>query len=397
MNTDFLIIGGGVIGLTIAYKLKERHPGSSITLIEKEVDVAQHASGRNSGVLHAGFYYSADSLKAKFCREGNIAMRNYCEENGLKINACGKLVVARTLKEIEGLRELKRRGDVNGVPLELIDERQAAEIEPNVKTCEYALFSPTTASVDPVVICQHLRSSLIARGVTILTNHPYHKLISKNKILAGNIIINAGIIINCAGLYAPYIAQDFSFAADYTIMPFKGVYLRYTGNDRPLRTLIYSVPDMRKPFLGVHFAITVDGDIKIGPTAIPAFWRENYQGLKGFNFPDMLNILRWQATLFAKNSFGFRTFAIEEVRKYNKSYLVEHAFRMVKNLDANKFNEWSRAGIRAQLLNKKTLSLVQDFTVEGDEKSIHVLNAVSPAFTSSFAFADWIVKQRVNF
>ncbi len=393
MNSDFLIIGGGIIGLAIARSLQVRHPGASITLIEKESDVARHASGRNSGVLHAGFYYSADSLKAKFCRDGNQAMHEYCKEHGLKLNPCQKLVVAKNAQDIDGLLELKRRGDVNGVPVEMIDEKQAIAIEPNVRTYQQALLSPTTATVDPLEICQHLRGQLVASGVRMLMNHPYRARIANNKILAGDTIFEAGRIINCAGLYASNIAQDFGFAQDFTILPFKGIYLKYTGSDKPLRTLLYSVPDMRKPFLGTQFAIGVDGSIRIGPSTIPAFWRENYSGLSNFKVHEMLEILRWQITLFARNSFSFRTFALEEMRKYSKRYLVAHAFEMAKNLDASKFNEWSRPGIRAQLLNTKTLSLVQDFVVEGDDKTVHVLNAVSPAFTSSLPFADWVTQQ----
>lgn len=396
MNTDFLIIGGGIIGLTIARAIKTANPGSSITILEKEPDVARHGSGRNSGVLHAGFYYPADSLKAKFCREGNNAMRNYCSEHGLKINACQKLVVASNAGEVEGLKELKRRGDANSVKVELIDEKQAEEIEPNVNTYKYALFSPATVTVDPVQICRHLRDQLIADGVKILTQSPYHKRISGNCIMAGNNKFDAGMIINCAGLYADVIARDFGFSDNFTIIPFKGIYLKYTGNTPPLRTNIYPVPNLNNPFLGVHFTITVDGVTKIGPTAIPAFWRENYDGVEGINALEIMNIMRWQATLFAKNAFGFRNLAFEEMKKYNKQHLVSLARKMVKNLDEDGFSEWSTPGIRAQLLNKKTLSLAQDFVVEGDGHSVHVLNAVSPAFTCSLPFADWVIAKWVT-
>lgn len=396
MGSDFLIIGGGIIGLAIARALKLRDPDAAITIIDKEPDVARHASGRNSGVLHAGFYYSADSLKAKFCRDGNRAWHAYCAEHGLPLNPCRKLVVATSETDIAGLHELKRRGDVNQVPVELVDEKQAAEIEPNARTTELALLSPTTSSVDPAQLCHHLRDGLAALGVRMLMNHPYQKRLSDNRVLAGGEELEAKIIINCAGLYASRIAQNFGFAKNYTILPFKGVYLRYTGADRPLRTLLYTVPDMRKPFLGVHFAIAVDGSIKIGPTAIPAFWRENYGGMSNFSLPEMLHILRWQSELFARNAFGFRQFAFEEMRKYSKRFLLRHAFRMVRNIDAAKFNEWSTAGIRAQLLNTKTLSLVQDFTVEADDKSVHVLNANSPAFTSSLPFAEWVVERYIK-
>jgi len=393
MQRDFLIIGGGIIGLTMARSLKTRHPKASITILEKETDVARHASGRNSGVLHAGFYYTADSLKAKFCRDGNRAMHAYCEEHGLKLNRCQKLVVAGDAGEVEALHELKRRGDANGVPVELIDEQQATSIEPNVRTYGQALLSPTTSTVDPVQICRHMRDQLIQSGVQILINHPYQERMEGNRIRAGQTVFEAGVIINCAGVYASDIAQDFGFAQDYTILPFKGIYLKYTGADRPLRTLLYGVPDMKKPFLGVHFAVTVEGDIKIGPTAIPAFWRENYQGMTRFKAAEMLDILCWHCKLFSRNAFGFRTFAFEEMRKYNKRYLIRHALRMVKHMDASKFNQWGTPGIRAQLLNTKTLSLVQDFIVEGDAKSVHVLNAVSPAFTCSLPFSGWVAEQ----
>jgi len=396
MKTDFLIIGGGIIGLAIARAIRRIHANATITLIEKEQDVGQHASGRNSGVLHAGFYYTADSLKAKFCREGNRAMHAYCEEHKLPLNRCGKLVLATTPEEVEGLRELKRRGDVNQVPVELIDEKQTTEIEPNAVTHGYALLSPTTSTVNPAQVCAHMRDELKQAGVMILTGTSYLKRERGNRIETNGGPIEAGMLINCAGLSACDIAQDFGFAQDFTILPFKGVYLNYTGADKPLKTLLYGVPDMRKPFLGVQFAIGADGSIRIGPTAIPAFWRQHYGGLSGFNLSECAEILRWQAALLATNAFNFRDFAFEEIRKYSKAYLIKHAFRMVRNLDAAKFNQWGRPGIRAQLLNKKTLSLVQDFTVEGDAHSLHILNAVSPAFTSSLAVADWVVKEKLR-
>ena len=178
--------------------------------------------------------------------------------------------------------------------------------------------------------------------------------------------------------------------------PFKGIYLKYAGPNPPLRTNIYPVPNLNNPFLGVHFTITVDGYIKIGPTAIPAFWRENYQGFDRFSAKEAAEIIRWESVLFAKNAFGFRKLAFEELRKYQKSHLTGLAAKLVKRLDPAMFSHWSTPGIRAQLLNTKTLSLVQDFVVEGDGKSIHVLNAVSPAFTCSLAFSDWLVTEWVK-
>jgi L-2-hydroxyglutarate oxidase LhgO len=163
----------------------------------------------------------------------------------------------------------------------------------------------------------------------------------------------------------------------------------------PIRTNIYPVPNLKNPFLGVHYTVTVDGHIKIGPTSIPAFWRENYKGMANFRGKEMVNILGWESRLFLTNAFGFRSLAFEEVRKYNKSFFVNLATKLVHSIDKSGFTEWSKPGIRAQLMNKHTMELVQDFIVEGDNATVHVLNAVSPAFTSSFPFAKWVVEKYV--
>lgn len=381
------------MGLAIARELKMRRPAARIMMIDKESDVAFHSSGRNSGVLHAGFYYTADSLKAKFTRDGNAQMRRYCQQHNLKIHECKKVVVAQNKEELKALFELQQRGKANGVEVYIIDEKELATIDPNAKTFRHALYSPTTATVDPVEVCQCLKNELMRRGVQFYFNDPYHGRISGNKIQTVQRVIEAKRIINVAGLYADRIARDFGFSRDYVILPFKGIYLKYTNSDRPVRTNIYPVPNLRNPFLGVHYTITVDGMIKIGPTAIPAFWRENYAGFQNFKFCEMAEIASWELRLFLTNSFGFRDLAFEEIRKYQRSYFASLAARMVRTIDLKGFREWSRPGIRAQLLNIRTRQLVMDFVVEGDDRSTHILNAVSPAFTASFPFACHIVDQ----
>ncbi len=393
-QTDFLIIGAGVIGLTVARELKQRFPAARITIIEKEDHVAEHGSGRNSGVLHAGFYYSADSLKARFCYEGNIAWKEYVAAHNLKINPCRKVVVAKNEQERQTVHELRKRGDANGVPVDIVDEKALANIEPNARTHKEALFSPTTATIDPVEICNCMAQELRDAGVEILFSHRYRKRISEKKIRAGTIDIEAEKIINCAGLYADRIAVDFGFCRDYTIIPFKGIHLLST-KPSTIKTLIYPVPNLNNPFLGVHFNVTVHGRLKLGPTAIPAFWRENYRGFSHFDIDEMAAITGWELTLLATNAFNFRSLALSELRKYNRRHLLSLARPMVQALDGDSFTEWARPGIRAQLLHKKTLQLVQDFIVEGDDRSVHVLNAVSPAFTSSPAFAAWVVENYV--
>lgn len=389
---DYLIIGAGIIGLALARELKNRFPAADILVIDKEADVAFHGSGRNSGVLHAGFYYSADSLKARFTREGNRMMTDYVAGRGLAINRCHKVVVASDLNEIEGVQELQRRGERNGVDVRIIDEQELAEIDPNAKTTGIALYSPTTATVDPSQVCHALKEDLEAAGVRFLFGQGYLKRQGDAAILTtGGLVLEAGLTINAAGLYADTVARDYGFSQHYTIIPFKGIYLKYTGTDKPIRTNIYPVPNLKNPFLGVHYTVTVDGTIKIGPTAIPAFWRQNYAGLEHFRLGELLEILGWESRLFLGDNFGFRSLALSELKKYDRSYFTGLATKMVKQIDTAGFNQWSRPGIRAQLLNTATKELVQDFVVEGDRHSIHVLNAVSPAFTCSFPFAAWVV------
>ena len=389
---DFIIIGAGIIGLTTAYALKTRKLSARIVVIDKEEAPAFHASGRNSGVLHAGFYYTADSLKAKFTVEGNRQMKAYARSKGLAVNECGKLVVAQNDYELGQLDELLLRGQRNGSNVRLIDEREARELEPNVRTHQKALHSPDTASIDPKAVCRALKEDLAGAGVEFVFDTKYLSH-------TGHVIhttqgdFEAQRIINCAGLYADKIAQDFGFGKKYTMIPFKGLYLKYTKNTTDVRMHIYPVPNLKNPFLGVHFTKTVEGGIKIGPTAIPALWRENYDLKTGFQPAEMAKVLFYESKLFLTNAFGFRDLALEETRKYDKKYFIGLAAQMVQNIDPKGFTEFTPPGIRAQLLDKETLSLVQDFVVEGDSVSTHVLNAVSPAFTCAFPFSKYIVDQ----
>jgi (S)-2-hydroxyglutarate dehydrogenase len=386
MNADFVVIGGGVIGIAVARELKRRHTGNSVLVLEKEAEVGLHASGRNSGVLHAGFYYTADSLKARFCRNGNLAMRRFCDEKGLKVNACGKLVVARNPGEHAGLDELKRRADVNGVQLEQVTEEEARAIEPRVKTCERALFSPTTATVDPAEVMRALRADAEAAGITICTGAAYRG--RKGALLQTDRgAVEAGFVVNAAGLYADRIARDFGFSQEYRILPFKGLYLYSSEPPHSFRTNIYPVPDLRNPFLGVHVTVTVDGKAKLGPTAIPCFWREHYSGTEHFRADEFAEIVGMEAGLFLNAGFDFRGLAARELRKYSRATLARQASELAEGITARDFRQWGRPGIRAQLLNTRTRTLVMDFLVERDDKSLHVLNAVSPAFTCSLPFA----------
>lgn len=387
-TTDFLIIGGGVIGVNLALQAKRHFPDASVTLIEKEKDCGEHASGRNSGVLHAGFYYSSDSLKAKFTKEGNRLLTEYCTERQLGINHCGKLVVAKNDDELPVLDELLARAQRNQVDLHEVTEAEAKAIEPRVRFHKRALFSPSTASVNPREVMKSLVADAMQAGIDILTETPY--LGFKDGVVAtGQGHITAGYIINSAGLYADKIAHEFGFAEHYRILPFKGLYLYADDNVAPLRTNIYPVPDLRNPFLGVHHTITLEGHSKIGPTAIPCFWREHYQGIHNFSFTEFMEVIVREAELFIRNDFGFRNLAFEEMQKAYRPKIVSLASDLVTGVKNEHYTNWGRPGIRAQLLDLRNRKLEMDFKMEGDNKSFHVLNAVSPAFTCSVPFSDY--------
>jgi (S)-2-hydroxyglutarate dehydrogenase len=387
---DFLVIGAGVIGVSIARELALRLPSAKIILIDKESSQAQHASGRNSGVLHAGFYYTADSLKARFSRDGNAALTEYCEKKGLPIRKCGKLVVAQTEKEVPVLDELMRRAEKNGVRLEKITERDARRIEPKVRTTDFALFSPTTSSVNPKLVVEQMVLDAVAAGIDCRFDVRYlgH---DKNRITTNSGSIDAGYVVNASGLYADKIAQEYGFSQDYYLLPFKGLYLYSNHRKGSLATNIYPVPNLANPFLGVHFTVAVDGTIKIGPTAIPAFWREQYDGLDNFRFSEFSETVGHQLQLLVRSGFNFHRLAYEEMRKYYKPHMIRQSFLLADEFTEQSFGKWGVPGIRAQLVKKETNTLVMDFVLEGDDRSMHVLNAVSPAFTCSIPFSAFVV------
>jgi len=388
---DFLVIGGGILGVSIARELTRRHPDQSVQLIEKESTLGEHASGRNSGVLHAGFYYSPESLKAKFTREGNHELSNYCLEHNLPILRCGKLVVAKNAKQVSDLKSLFDRGLKNGVDLQWIDEVQAKAIEPRVKTFENAIYSPHTASVDPLWVLKSLSNDAIERGLRIQSNTQFLGVDQSATIRTSKGAIRPGYTINAAGLYADKVARAFGFARNHRILPFKGLYLYSSEPAYSLRTNIYPVPDPDFPFLGVHFTVTVTGRIKIGPTAMPALWREQYQGLNNFSLRECFDVGCRTAKMLCGSDALFRRHALNEIRKSSRRQLVHLASELAKDVHVSDFLKWGTPGIRAQLLDIRKRKLETDFVIEGDARSTHVLNAVSPGFTCALPFSRHVI------
>ncbi len=391
-NPDFLIAGGGIMGICIAREIRQRFQNASVIVLEKEHRCGLHASGRNSGVIHAGFYYTADSLKAKFTREGNLALTQFCDEEKIPVNRCGKLVVAQDEKDLPQLDELLRRGQRNGVPLEAMSESEARRVEPRVRTHQRAIYSPTTSTTDPFEVLNALTRRAQAEGIILSTGVAY-KGRRGLEVRTSTGAFQPGYFVNAAGLYADKIALDFGFSEKYRVLPFKGLYLYSEEAPGSFRTNIYPVPDLRNPFLGVHFTVTPAGKAKIGPTAIPALWREQYEGFQSFNLTELGEILWRNLGLFTTANFEFRRLAYEELQKYWRPHLVRLAAKLATGVSPEHYTKWGKAGIRAQLLNIETRKLEMDFVLQGDSKSFHVLNAVSPAWTCSIPFSKYICDQ----
>ena len=394
-TVDYLVIGGGIIGINIALSLKRSDKASSVCVIDKEAHLGMHGSGRNSGVIHSGFYYTKNTRKARFTRDGNMALKAFIRQKKLPLNECGKLVVAKDETELPILDTLLSRGQVNGVELYKVSEKEAREIEPRVKTVQSALWSPSTATSDPLRVLEAFRREAEQQGIRLMMSEAFQRC-DGNRVWSSSEAFEAGYVVNAAGLYADRIAKAYGFGKNYMIFPFKGIYLKSEEPPGSFRTNIYPVPDLRNPFLGVHVTVTVDGHLKIGPTAIPAFWREQYQGGENFAWNELWEVLINGAQMMIHSDFDFRRLAYEELRKYQRSHLVKLSQGLAKGLCVDGFRHWGVAGIRAQLLDLKSKSLEMDFVYEGDERSFHVLNSVSPGWTCSIPFSDYLVAQMLQ-
>ena len=387
---DIGIIGGGIIGLTIARHLLLTYPTLSVMVLEKEDSVAEHASGRNSGVLHAGFYYSPDTMKAQLTRRGNVLLHSFIEERNLPIRKTGKVVVVTKENQLDALHELARRGAANNVPLELIDESQLHKIEPYARTISKALWSPTTSVASPQGVTSEIAKAFSEAGGKLMNGIAVSKLVGSTVITnKGNFTF--GHIINSAGLYADVFAKQAGVNDDLVMIPFKGLYWYAPGLKNILKSHIYPVPDIENPFLGVHFTVTVAGDVKVGPTAIPSLWREDYGGLNNVNLKEILAISSKYPRFLTSKHHNVPKLIRSELPKYNKSYLLKQAAPLAPEIPTKAFTLKGRPGVRAQLLEIKSGKLEMDFVLRSTDTSTHVLNAVSPAWTSALAVAEYVV------
>ncbi len=385
-DADLTVVGAGVVGLAIARAWMRRHPADRVVVLDKERELGAHASGRNSGVLHAGLVYPPGSLKARFSRDGNRAMAAYCAARGLPLRRCGKLVLATSVADHGPMDELVRRAAANGVPVEEVDEAEVRRIEPRARTVGRALFAPETCSVDPRAVLSALADDLRQGGADLRLGWAWTGG-RPGRMDTSRGAFDPGYVVNCAGLHADRLARHYGFGRGLRVLPFRGLYLVGDPDVPPLACHLYPVPDLELPFLGVHFTAAVDGRVKIGPTATPALWREQYGGLRRFSARDLVEVGAVGAAQWLRSP-RFRALARREVRKLWRSALLADAARLVPGLDPAGWTRWGPVGIRAQLVDLSRRELVLDFRVDGDAHSFHVLNAISPGFTCSLPFAE---------
>jgi L-2-hydroxyglutarate oxidase LhgO len=395
ISCDVLIIGAGVIGLGTGIALLEARPGLKVIIAEKEVQLAMHASGRNSGVLHAGFYYSPDSLKARFCREGNKALRKIAKKYEIPVREVGKVVVARNADENERLETLFDRGIKNGVDIELLNASRLKDFEPLAITNERFLWSPTTAVSDTRAIIGALRQEFESLGGTIQYSRTIQLKETKGEIIDATGTYSATHIINAAGAQSDRISRTIGIGTEYAMLPFMGVYRVTEESNLPLQRLVYPVPHPINPFLGVHFTLTFDHKTKIGPTAIPIAGREQYSLLKGWSASDIRQAVKGMASLVKGETHDFGAILKSELPKFLESTITNESRSLVPT--ASQVKVWNKKppGIRAQLVHLPTGSLEQDFVVKNKINSTHILNVVSPGWTSALPFGRYIVEQNL--
>ena len=399
MNADFLIIGGGMVGLSIANQLLERNISKKIVVIDKEKSLGMHSSGLNSGVLHSGVYYKPGTLKSKVCVSGSRRLKKWIKERNLPINECGKIIIPQEENLDNQLDVLKERATKNGAKVELINQKELNRLEPFVKSSTgRALWSPNTVVVKSKIVLNKLESELREKGVKFFLHQENWDVDQSKCIFSldnGN-KINYGHLINCSGLYADRVAKKFNVGEKYRLFPFKGIYWALRNNSEiKINRNIYPVPDLNVPFLGVHFTPSADEipTIYIGPTATPALGRENYKALDGIEPLSTLSNLLSLAGQYLQNNGGFRKYVHEQLLLALKPVMLNSAKKLIPSITNHDIVSCEKVGIRSQLFNLDERKLEDDFLCLEGPSSTHVMNAISPAFTASFSLADLIIDQ----
>lgn len=394
MKYDFAIIGSGIIGLTLAFKLKQKFNNSKIAIFEKEPNSISHGSGRNSGVLHSGIYYEPGSLRANLCVTGVKELKEYIKSENLWINECGKLLLPTSEYSYSNLENLFNRAKKNGVEINKIKNEEIKRIEPNTNCqFEYGLHVPFTSVADPKEVSKSLIENLKKMNVEIRYNSKIVK-ISEQKLFTQNYTIEAGHIFNCAGLFADEIAKNSNLEFRYSFLPFKGKYWKIKNKNFKLNHLIYPIPDLRYPFLGLHSSHNRHGDFYIGPSSTPVFGREQYNGILVDNLKESISLIFNFSKKIILNENKLRTLALQELSLLTKRGFFNQIKKMFNNINPDDLElSDQKVGIRSQIFDPQSKNLVNDFVVINQKNTTHVLNAISPAWSASFAFADHLINE----
>lgn len=386
---DVAVVGAGIVGLAVARELLRRAPGLRLVVVDRERDVGAHQTGHNSGVIHAGIYYAPGSLKARLCVEGRARLYRFCEERGIAVQRCGKVIVARTAAELPGLDELERRGGANGVPLRRLDAAGLREVEPHAAGVA-ALHSPETGIVDFVAVARALAAELRDAGAAFALGAAVTRLERR----AGELIlhregapIRVRRAICCAGLWSDRLAVAAGASPDPRIVPFRGQYLRLKPAARQLvRGLIYPLPDPSLPFLGVHATRHISGEVLLGPSALLVGARDAY-ALRQIRARDVADTLGWPGT-WRVIAHYWRTGLGELRLAASRAAFVRTCADYLPELRLQDVED-GPAGIRAQAVGRDG-TLVDDFVFSGGDDALHVRNAPSPGATSALAIAEVI-------
>ena len=391
---DITIVGGGIVGLATAYKLQKKYPHLTISVLEKEVSLAFHQTGRNSGVIHSGLYYRPGSFRASNCVNGRKQLVKFAEEHGIDYDVCGKIVVATHEEELSRLESIREIGIKNGLEgIEVIDTERIKEIEPFIDGIK-ALWVPESGIIDYKGVTIKLAELIkeINPDSDIITNCEAKRFEKEDQmsLIHTNLgVFNSRYLVFCGGLHSDRLARKDKVELDMRIVGFRGDYYDLTEiGMKKIRNLVYPVPNPEFPFLGVHFTRLTDGTIECGPNAVFTFKREGY-GKTDFNLLDTIEALLYKGTwkLFFKHwRFGLN----EYKRAFSKRLFLKQLQRMCPSLTMQDIKP-GRSGVRAMALGNSG-DVIDDFKIEYQNRSIHVLNAPSPAATACLAIGDEVMQ-----
>lgn len=392
IDTDIIVVGGGIVGLATAMELTRRYPRAAVLVIEKEAALASHQSGHNSGVIHAGVYYAPNSLKARFCREGSAATYAFCREHGIRAERCGKLIVATNPVELAHLTALNGRCLENGLSPEWIDKKELARIEPRI-TGQAAILVRDSGITDYPAITRRMADIVCAAGGALLLGSPVTAIREEQSgviVEAGERTVRGRYAVVCGGLMADRLLRMCHVEPDFRIIPFRGEYYRLPQQLNDIVShLVYPVPDPALPFLGVHLTRMIDGSVTVGPNAVLALAREGYRW-RDINAADLADMIMFRGfwNLMRRNARS----AVVELRNsvFRKGYL-EQCRKYCPELRLDDLLPHP-AGVRAQaVLSDGTL--VHDFLVRRGGRTLHVCNAPSPAATSAIPIGKYLVDE----